>query len=316
MPNILCLKPQSDCSDPSLPQTNYSSEAPDNRAFFGRAYNPGLFPPLGSPWQSTGCIGTCTSTISQADANACAARQVITCLSGEWPVYEDNPNDDPEQPPVLTRDRPTFLNEEQSCNFTCADGNVFTYTVPAGTVLAFSLAAANASAASIACNRAIDLRICVGELSPAGACLGAAYSGTVEISAPVRPGGFAVTALDVPPGISMSFSGTTISFTGFPSAAGEYPVMIQVEDADGNFMSKTVTFYVVGILPDTLPDAQLGIAYSQTLTTVGPVLGTVVWAIVGTLPDGLTLNASTGEISGTPTTAQTSSFTATMTDER
>ncbi|MBZ5537598.1 MAG: Ig-like domain repeat protein [Acidobacteriia bacterium] len=63
-----------------------------------------------------------------------------------------------------------------------------------------------------------------------------------------------------------------------------------------------------------LPDATFGQAYSTTLQAIG---GTTpyTWNISsGALPAGLTLNSSTGTISGTPTTPGTSSFSVQVTD--
>ncbi|MHC4714188.1 MAG: putative Ig domain-containing protein [Planctomycetota bacterium] len=52
----------------------------------------------------------------------------------------------------------------------------------------------------------------------------------------------------------------------------------------------------------SLADGQIGVAYSQTLGATGGVTP-YSWSIVsGSLPAGLSLNSSTGEISGTPTT--------------
>ena len=65
--------------------------------------------------------------------------------------------------------------------------------------------------------------------------------------------------------------------------------------------------------PASLPNGTVGVAYSQTLTASG---GTApyTWSLVsGTVPAGLTLDAA-GVVSGSPTAAGTSTFTARATD--
>jgi uncharacterized repeat protein (TIGR01451 family) len=74
----------------------------------------------------------------------------------------------------------------------------------------------------------------------------------------------------------------------------------------------TVTTGLV-ITTNTLPPATVNTAYAATLTAANgiPPYG---WSIASGLPPGLSLNPSTGAITGTPTTNGTYTFTAQVTD--
>ena len=68
------------------------------------------------------------------------------------------------------------------------------------------------------------------------------------------------------------------------------------------------------VSPATLTNPTANIAYSATLSATGGS-GSYTFAITGgALPSGLTLNAFTGILSGTPTTTGTSNFTITAAD--
>ena len=84
----------------------------------------------------------------------------------------------------------------------------------------------------------------------------------------------------------------------------------------GNYCGKAEHYFTISestaaaptITTDSLPDGKVGEAYSQTLTADGTT--PITWGISGSaLPEGLTLNETTGEISGTPTAEGTAKFT-------
>ena len=68
------------------------------------------------------------------------------------------------------------------------------------------------------------------------------------------------------------------------------------------------------ILTTSLLNGTVGASYNQTIQATGGVQP-YTWSITnGSLPNGLTLNSSTGNISGTPTAQGTSTFTIQVTD--
>ena len=79
------------------------------------------------------------------------------------------------------------------------------------------------------------------------------------------------------------------------------------DDKGGN----TGTGTAPAITTTSLPNGKVNTAYSQTLAASGTA--PITWSLdSGTLPTGLTLNATTGVISGTPTTATTSASAFTV----
>lgn len=71
----------------------------------------------------------------------------------------------------------------------------------------------------------------------------------------------------------------------------------------------------LAITTTSIPDPVQGSAYSQALVAVGGTQPVTSWAVTtGTLPAGLSISATTGTISGTPSAAGAYSFTVTATD--
>jgi len=71
---------------------------------------------------------------------------------------------------------------------------------------------------------------------------------------------------------------------------------------------------VITVLPATLPNGSIGTAYNQTVSGSGGTAPYTFAVTSGALPTGLLLNAATGAITGTPTTAGTFNFTITASD--
>ncbi len=73
----------------------------------------------------------------------------------------------------------------------------------------------------------------------------------------------------------------------------------------------------LSLTTSVLANGQIGTAYSETLTTSGATAPLSFTVSAGSLPAGLSLNPTTGVISGTPTApAGTASFTVTVTDSK
>jgi hypothetical protein len=63
------------------------------------------------------------------------------------------------------------------------------------------------------------------------------------------------------------------------------------------------------VTTSALPNGAVGVAYSQSVAATGGQTPYAWSTVAGALPPGLSLNASTGAIAGTPTTQGLSSFT-------
>lgn len=106
-------------------------------------------------------------------------------------------------------------------------------------------------------------------------------------------------------------NGSAVSGSPFTVVDGENSIFFT--SASGTIAIASTTA-PLSIDTTSLPDGAVGTSYSQTLSASG---GTPAYAwdlSTGSLPPGLTLNSSTGAITGTPTTAGTYNFTARVTD--
>ena len=153
-----------------------------------------------------------------------------------------------------------------------------------------------------------------------GATKGSSYSNLLQASGGTAPYTWTITTGSLPAGLSLASSTGLIS--GTPTATGTINFTATVTDAGSPAQAKSVPFSIAVAAPiptgltinTTLSPANAGSTYSSTLAVSGGTPA-YTWSITsGSLPAGLTLAATTGIISGTPSTSGTYNFTAKVTD--
>ncbi len=135
-----------------------------------------------------------------------------------------------------------------------------------------------------------------------GACCAAAYTWT-------QAGG------TTPPGITISSAGLV---SGVATTAGIYNWLVQAQQSATNYGTRQLTVIETPIAMSTassLPAGVAGTAYGQTLAGSGGT-GSLTWSLGpgSLLPPGLSLNAASGAISGTPMTGGAYPFSVLATD--
>lgn len=122
---------------------------------------------------------------------------------------------------------------------------------------------------------------------------------------------FSVASGALPTGLSLSSSGV---LNGTPTAAGSFTYTVGANNAFGSATSnqENTTISGSGTAPAFTqavpPDGTVGTAYSYTFVASGTA--PVVFALnTGAFPTGLTMHASTGILSGTPSSAAVYTYT-------
>ena len=124
----------------------------------------------------------------------------------------------------------------------------------------------------------------------------------------------------LPPGLRLSSGG---AISGAPSTAGNYSIVIRVTDSEGTAVVKPFNIVVLPIsrgppltiiTEASLPQAAVGETYRTRLDAEQGVQP-YSWSIVGgALPPGLTLDSTSGEISGMPNRPGVFAMTALVED--
>ncbi|HSL03711.1 MAG TPA: Ig domain-containing protein [Nitrospiraceae bacterium] len=128
-----------------------------------------------------------------------------------------------------------------------------------------------------------------------------------------------ISSGSLPIGLTLSSSGV---ISGIPTTTGTSSPTFRVRDSgtpqDTGTKPLAITITVPAapnITTTSLPAGSFNVAYHQTVSVTGGV-GSLVWGVTsGSLPPGLTLNASNGTISGTPTSTGSFGFALRVTDQ-
>ncbi len=155
-----------------------------------------------------------------------------------------------------------------------------------------------------------------GDLTPGST--GAEYLHQLLFTGGVAPRVWSMNSGALPPGLSLNPTAGQIS--GSPTDVGTFTFTVRLTDATTTFVVSEPLHIVVTpgplviLSPNSLPNATTGANYSYTLLRSGGD-PPYTWALnSGELPPGLTLNATTGVISGKPTVDGQYNFTLELKD--
>jgi hypothetical protein len=148
-------------------------------------------------------------------------------------------------------------------------------------------------------------------LSPASlpnATANTAYSQTISATPSGTTYSFAVSSGALPTGLTLNSNG---SFSGAPTQSGTFSFRITATGFGACTGYRDYTLVVgcstITLSPSSLPGGNIGMAYNQNVSATPA--GTYNYSVTnGVLPSGLTLNAGTGAISGTPTASGSFAF--------
>jgi hypothetical protein len=148
--------------------------------------------------------------------------------------------------------------------------------------------------------------------------VGVQFQASLTAAGGVQPYVWSVISGTLPSGLSLNAASGMLS--GTPSQGGQFDFSVQVSDSSSpkpltamKALTLTVLAFALQINSYGLPNGEVGAPFQALLTGSGGVTP-YTWSVTGALPAGLSLNASTGAIAGTPTQNGTSTFTIVLTD--
>jgi hypothetical protein len=176
----------------------------------------------------------------------------------------------------------------------------------------FTIAVSDATSASTtrSCGLSVTPALIISDRALPEGSVGVTYNAALDTSGGTPPYTWALTAGSLAPGLFLDPTSGRIA--GAPSAAGTFRATIRVTDAAGIAVERDVAIVVTaGISITACPDpvAEQGRLYTSGLSVFGGA-PPFVWSIAaGTLPAGISLEGSSGILSGMPRTIETANFT-------
>ena len=149
------------------------------------------------------------------------------------------------------------------------------------------------------------------------ATAGSSYQQVISATGGIAPYQVVLTGT-LPVGMSFNTANGTLS--GTPTQSGTFALSATITDSTGGTPASVTQSYslvvaspVLAATPGTLAGGTAGTAYQQAITATGGIAPYHV-VLSGSLPAGMTFDAASGTLSGTPTQSGTFALSATITD--
>jgi len=146
-------------------------------------------------------------------------------------------------------------------------------------------------------------KLTITPVNPPPAHLNAPYSIVFTAQSSGAISSWTVSSGQLPPGLSLQTSNSA-ALSGTPTQAGTYNFTIQAQDYT---LPQTATMNVsiivdthLALIKATLKNGSQNLGYADSFAAVNGT-APLRWSITGNMPTGLTLNAASGQLTGTPT---------------